>query len=145
MAIAERRTEYDVRPKSAVKTVWFHGAFVCRRLQGVPDRLRFFLISRTKSRFSEGFQMKIINLRYYYPTLYTHDVACAVSDELKDLLDQFILEDYRYEAKPRHHRAFYSYEALNGIEKDILLFAAPSPCELYEQKNRHTAPYTPLC
>ena len=83
--------------------------------------------------------MKIINLRYYYPTLYSHDVACAVSDELKDLLDQFILEDYRYEAKPRHHRAFYSYEALNGIEKDILLFAAPSPCELYEQKNRHTA------
>ncbi len=92
MAIAERRTEYDVRPKSAVKTVWFHGAFVCRRLQGVPDRLRFFLISRTKSRFFEGFQMKIINLRYYYP-----------------------------------------------------MFAAPSPCELYEQKNRHTAPYTPLC
>ena len=36
--------------------------------------------------------MKIINLRYYYyyPTLYTHDVACAVPDELKELLDQFI-------------------------------------------------------
>lgn len=38
--------------------------------------------------------MKIINLRYYYPTLYTHDVACAVPDELKDLLDQFTLAAY---------------------------------------------------
>jgi len=70
--------------------------------------------------------MKIINLRYYYPTLYTHDVAYTVPDELKELLDQFILEDYRYDAKRRYHRAFYSYDALDGIENDILMFW-PSP------------------
>lgn len=87
--------------------------------------------------------MKIINLRYYYPTLYTHDVACAVPDELKELLDQFILEDYRYDAKRRYHRAFYSYDALSGIENAILMFG-PSPCELYEQKERHAALYAAL-
>ena len=87
--------------------------------------------------------MKIINLRYYYPTLYTHDMACAVPDELKELLDQFILEDYRYDAKRRYHRAFYSYDALDGIENDILMFG-PSPCELYEQKERHAALYAAL-
>ena len=62
---------------------------------------------------------------------------------MKELLDQFILEDYRYDAKRRYHRAFYSYDALDGIENDILMFG-PSPCELYEQKERHAALYAAL-
>ena len=92
--------------ESVTKDLCFRGAFCLRPFSRRVRAPPFLFDCLHKINFYGGLQMKIINLRYYYPTLYTHDVSCAVPDELKELLDQFILEDYRYDAKRRYHRAF---------------------------------------
>ena len=129
--------------ESVTKDLCFRGAFCLRpfsrRIRAPP--FLFDCLHKIK------FLRRITNENHQFEILLPNSLyarcACAVPDELKELLDQFILEDYRYDAKRRYHRAFYSYDALDGIENDILMFG-PSPCELYEQKERHAALYAAL-
>lgn len=76
--------------------------------------------------------MKEINLRYYY-SHYTTDKMVEVPDEVFTLLEDFRRQEESYQRYLRRYKAFYSLDADNGIEKDIL-FEQPSPFELLEQQ-----------
>ncbi len=76
--------------------------------------------------------MKRINLREHYP-FYNNDFFMEVSDKLADLmrlLNRKEHADYEYR---RFHRAYYSLDTNDGIEKDIILLVL-SPEDLYERK-----------
>lgn len=76
--------------------------------------------------------MKRINLREHYP-FYNNDFYLEVTDKLAEL---FVLlnrtEHAEYERR-RTNKAYYSLDANDGIEKDIILLVL-SPEELYENK-----------
>lgn len=76
--------------------------------------------------------MKRINLREHYP-FYNNDFYLEITDKLAEL---FVLlsriEHAEYERR-RANKAFYSLDANDGIEKDILLLVL-SPEDLYEKK-----------
>lgn len=76
--------------------------------------------------------MKEINLRDYYPH-YTTDKYVEVPDEVFAILEDFKRHEESYQRSLRRYKAFYSLDADNGIEKDIL-FEQPSPFELLEQQ-----------
>ena len=76
--------------------------------------------------------MKEINLRDYYPH-YTTNKYVEVPDEVFAILEAFKRHEESYQRSLRRYKAFYSLDADNGIEKDILL-EQPSPFELLEQQ-----------
>ena len=77
-------------------------------------------------------QMKEINLRDYYP-YYTKDKIVEVPDEVFVILEDFRRQEESYQRSLRRYKAFYSLDAENGIEKDILL-EQPSPYEILERQ-----------
>ena len=77
--------------------------------------------------------MKIINLRDFYTSLYTHDCICEVPDEVADLLAHFKSREQSQVRQRYKHRAHYSLDRDDGIENDALIFA-PSAQEVYERK-----------
>lgn len=76
--------------------------------------------------------MKKINLREYYP-FYNNDFYLEVTDKLADLLKLLNRKEHADYEYRRFHRAYYSLDANDGIEKDITLLIL-SPEELYEKK-----------
>ena len=56
-----------------------------------------------------------------------------ISDEIAAVFADFARTEHRYLEKLRYHKAFYSLDEGNGIEKDII-FVSQSPDELYEKK-----------
>ena len=76
--------------------------------------------------------MKEINLRDYYP-YYTTDKFVEVPDEVFAILEDFRRQEESYQRYLRRYKAFYSLDAGDGIEKDVLL-EQPSPCEILEQQ-----------
>ena len=76
--------------------------------------------------------MKEINLRDYYPH-YTTDKIVEVPDEVFAILEDFRRQEESYQRNIRRHKAFYSLDADNGIEKDILL-EQPSPLKFWSNK-----------
>lgn len=76
--------------------------------------------------------MKIINLRDYYP-FYQSDCFIEVSDEIVDLFTQFNRKEYSDYERRRVRKAYYSLNAGDNIEKDVVLLIL-SPEKLYEQK-----------
>ena len=76
--------------------------------------------------------MAKINLRKYYP-FYEQDCYIEVSDELAEMLADFDRAEEAYQRKLRRHRAFYSLDQKNGVERSII-FTSHSPEELYERK-----------
>ncbi|MBE6061872.1 MAG: sigma-70 family RNA polymerase sigma factor [Clostridium sulfidigenes] len=76
--------------------------------------------------------MKRINLRDYYP-LYTSDFFIEVTDEITDLLIQFRREEHAEHERRRAHKAYYSLDADDGIERDVVLLVL-SPEEIYSRK-----------
>lgn len=56
-----------------------------------------------------------------------------VSDEVAAIFADFARAEHKYLEKLRYHKAFYSLDNGNGIEKDIL-FVSQSPDEIYEKK-----------
>ena len=76
--------------------------------------------------------MKEINLRDYYP-YYTTDKIVEVPDEVFAILEDFRRLEESYQRYLRRYKAFYSLDAGDGIEKDVLL-EQPSPCEILEQQ-----------
>jgi len=76
--------------------------------------------------------MKTINLRDYYPS-YTSDCFINVPDEIAAILHDFEQREAAYRLRTYRHKAYYSLDRDDGIERDIL-FVALSPCEIYERK-----------
>ena len=52
--------------------------------------------------------MKEINLREYYPELYTKDSVISVSDEIAEMMHRSILEEKAYQRRLCRYQAYYS-------------------------------------
>ena len=76
--------------------------------------------------------MKRINLRDYYP-FYTSDCFVEVSDEVAAVLRSCNLCEAAYRMRTYRHRAFYSLDRNDGIQRDIL-FRDMLPDELCEHR-----------
>lgn len=76
--------------------------------------------------------MAKINLRNIYP-YYKQDYFIEVSDEVAEALFHFERSSHAHERKIRRHKAYYSLDRADGIEKDIV-FLMRSPEEVYEHK-----------
>lgn len=87
--------------------------------------------------------MKKINLRNLYPLYYTEDCYIEVSDEVAEQIEQAERKEHAYIERTRYHRAYYSLDADDGIEKDIV-FVQMSPQELYERKVSNEELYTAI-
>ncbi|MDK2800459.1 MAG: hypothetical protein PWQ70_2078 [Clostridiales bacterium] len=73
-----------------------------------------------------------INLRDYYP-FYKSDFFVEVTNEILELFKQLNLKKHADFERRRVHKAYYSLDADDGIEKDIILMVL-SPEEIYEHK-----------
>ena len=76
--------------------------------------------------------MKTINLREFYP-FYHSDLFIEVSDEVAEALVEARRYEWRVLRRVAYHRAYFSLDAGDDIERDAL-FRAMSPCEIYERK-----------
>jgi RNA polymerase sigma-70 factor (ECF subfamily) len=76
--------------------------------------------------------MKKVNLRDYYP-FYQSDFFIEVADEIAELFTQFERKEHADFERRRVHRAYYSLDAGDGIERDVILLVL-SPQEIYERK-----------
>jgi RNA polymerase sigma-70 factor (ECF subfamily) len=76
--------------------------------------------------------MKRINLRDYYP-FYKSDFFIEVTDEVVELFRQLTRKDHADFERRRVHKAYYSLDAGDGIERDVVLLVL-SPEEVYERK-----------
>ena len=76
--------------------------------------------------------MAIINLREYYP-FYKTDFVVDVPDEVEAALLEAERLEQNYIRRRFYNKAYYSLDAGDGIENDIL-FVSLSPCEVYERK-----------
>lgn len=74
-----------------------------------------------------------INLRKYYPDFYTTDCVIEVPDEVAALMDTYERAEAACYLKRYRHKAYYSLDCDDGIERDILLVSL-TPCEIYERK-----------
>ena len=77
--------------------------------------------------------MQKINLRKLYPLYYKTDYYVEVSDEVAEQIMKAERAEHAYRERTRVHKAYYSLDVGNGIEKDIL-FVQMSPQEIYERK-----------
>lgn len=73
-----------------------------------------------------------INLRDYYP-FYKTDFFIEVPNEIFALLKQLNRMDHAEYERRRVYKAYYSLDANDGIEKDVVLLIL-SPDEIYERK-----------
>ena len=76
--------------------------------------------------------MKTINLRDYYP-FYASDCLVDVLDEVAELLLLYKRLEEAQQRRIRKHKAYYSLDRNDGIERDIMLIILTPP-EIYEQK-----------
>lgn len=76
--------------------------------------------------------MQRINLRDYYP-FYTSDSFIDVPDEVAAMLQEFDRHEAAYHMRTYRHKAFYSLDRDEGIQRDIL-FVDTLPDEFYEHK-----------
>ena len=82
---------------------------------------------------TEEYKMVKINLRKYYPDFYTTDCIIEVPDEVATLMDSSERAETAYYLRRYRHKAYYSLDRGDGIEREIL-FVSLSPCEIYERK-----------
>ncbi len=73
-----------------------------------------------------------INLRDYYP-FYFHDSFIEVEDKIAATLNAFDLLKDAYRKRTYRHKAYYSLNRNDGLERDIM-FILLSPPEIYERK-----------
>lgn len=76
--------------------------------------------------------MKEINLRDYYP-YYTTDKIVEVPEDVFTILEELRRQEENYQRYLRRYKAFYSLDADDGIEQDVL-YEQPSLCEILEQQ-----------
>lgn len=87
--------------------------------------------------------MKKINLKDIYPFWKT-DVWVEVDDEVVQEMRRFDLMESAFRLRTYRHRAYYSLDRNDGIERDIL-FLSISPEEYYERKLSRQQLYEALC
>ena len=76
--------------------------------------------------------MKEINLRDYYP-YYTTDRFVEVPEEVFAILEEFRLGEAAYHLRTYRHKAFYSLDYGDDIEREALVLVL-SPLEIMEQQ-----------
>lgn len=76
--------------------------------------------------------MKKINLRDLYP-FYKSDFLIEIADEVAELIKQIERKEHADYERIRVNKAYYSLDADDGIERDIVLLVL-SPEEIYERK-----------
>lgn len=76
--------------------------------------------------------MKRINLREYYP-FYKADLFVEVPDEVADLLRESVLLEEAYRIRTYRHKAYYSLDYGDNIERKALIVAL-SPYEIIEER-----------
>lgn len=82
--------------------------------------------------------MKSINLRKYYPSLYSEDYIITVPDEVEELFRTSQNAELAYQKRKKRNKATYSLDASPHLESYIL-HTEPSALALCEQKNLHDA------
>ena len=80
--------------------------------------------------------MKEINLREYYPELYTKDSVISVSDEIAEMMRCSILEEKAYQRRLCRYQAYYSLDYALTAENERALLNAAAPEDMQEQKER---------
>ena len=83
-----------------------------------------------------------INLREYYP-FYDDDCFIEVEDIIAMSLQSFELFEKAYQKRIKRHKAFFSLDRNDGIERKSILFVL-DPSEIYERKIINQALYTAL-
>jgi RNA polymerase sigma-70 factor (ECF subfamily) len=76
--------------------------------------------------------MKTLNLRDYYPSLYTSDCFIEVSDEVDDIFITSKRNEAAYHSRKYYNKAQYSLDRDDGIERHILN-SVPSAEDGYER------------
>ena len=85
--------------------------------------------------------MKEINLRELYPDTYNTDTFVEVADEVWAVISSSQRAEVAYERRKFRHKAHYSLDYGNGIEKAALPHT-PTPEELLEEKQQREQLYT---
>lgn len=86
--------------------------------------------------------MEKINLREFYP-FYSNDFFLEVSDSLAELLKSLKRKDHADYEYRRFHKSYYSLDADDGIDSDMILFVL-SPEETFERKLSHQELYASI-
>ena len=84
--------------------------------------------------------MKEINLRELYPDTYNTDTFVEVADEVWAAISSSQRAEAAYERRKFRHKAHYSLDYGNGIEKAAHQ-AVPTPEELLEEKQQRELLY----
>lgn len=84
--------------------------------------------------------MKEINLRELYPDTYNTDTFVEVADEVWAVISSSQRAEVAYERRKLRHKAHYSLDYGNGIEKAALPHT-PTPEELLEEKQQREQLY----
>lgn len=84
--------------------------------------------------------MKEINLRELYPDTYNTDTFVEVADEVWAAISSSQRAEAAYERRKFRHKAHYSLDYGNGIEKAAYQ-AVPTPEELLEEKQQRERLY----
>lgn len=78
--------------------------------------------------------MELVNLKKYYPCLYTKDTLIEVSDEVAEALLFMQRQENASIRRLYYHRAFFSLDCEDGIENDMFGEITPSPEEICIQR-----------
>lgn len=81
--------------------------------------------------------MKTINLRNYYPSLYTSDYFVEVSDEIQKAIISYQRLEAAYIANKYYNKAQYSLDRGDGIE-DAISHKEPSAEDAFDRESTTT-------
>ena len=84
--------------------------------------------------------MKKINLRELYPDVYTTDFFVNVTEEVLDVIQTAQRLEAAYERRMYRHKAHYSLDCGNGIEK-AAVFRTATPGDILEEKQQQERLY----
>jgi RNA polymerase sigma-70 factor (ECF subfamily) len=91
-----------------------------------------FDLCLTKKNQNGGIKMQTINLRDYYPSIYTSDYFIEVPDEVEDIFITSKRNEAAYHSRKYYNKAQYSLDRDDGIEHHILN-SEPSVEDIYER------------
>lgn len=84
--------------------------------------------------------MKTINLRDLYPDVYKTDTFVEVTEEVLDVIQTAQRLEAAYERRMYRHKAHYSLDCGNGIEK-AAVFRTATPEDIFEEKQQQERLY----
>ena len=84
--------------------------------------------------------MKTINLRELYPDMYKTDTYVEVTEEVLEAIQAAQRMEATYELRLYRHKAHYSLDYGNGIEKATMTHA-PTPEDIFEAKQQQEQLY----